>query len=219
MVKLHQKVMVITFLSIVASLTQAALIDNDTYTSDTFSGLDWLDVPISQGDSYDYVSQQFGYGETYDGWRYATGDELLGLVHSAGGTEVVDFSKTIVHENAFEYGPMDLIIEYLGLTIADSYELEGIYGMWLDPASLSPHWAVLASYDDNPLQNVNTEDDYIAILSSVKIKPYQFEFAHGGSFLVRDTDRQTPDAMIPEPASFSLLCLGLLGLTFIRRNR
>ena len=58
----------------------AAIINNGTYTTDTATGLDWLDLTASIGLSYNNVSSQFGAGGAFAGWRYATGAELTTLL-------------------------------------------------------------------------------------------------------------------------------------------
>jgi hypothetical protein len=51
-----------------------------SYLSDTATGLDWLDVTASVNMSFDQVSAQFGVGGTFEGWRYASGDEFNALI-------------------------------------------------------------------------------------------------------------------------------------------
>ena len=59
--------------------------DNGTYTTDTFSGLDWLDVTESTNRSYDDVFGQLMGGD-FDGWRYASAAEVATFWDNAGGT-------------------------------------------------------------------------------------------------------------------------------------
>jgi len=58
----------------------ADIIDNETYLTDEDSGLDWLDVTATIGQSYDEVSAQLGRGGKYEGWKYATSAQLKQLV-------------------------------------------------------------------------------------------------------------------------------------------
>ena len=48
-------------------------------TNDTVTGLNWLDLTETNGLSYNYVSSQLGAGGDYEGFRYATNDEVVGL--------------------------------------------------------------------------------------------------------------------------------------------
>jgi hypothetical protein len=62
------------------------LVDQGTNTYDPNTGLQWLDVPITLGQSYSQVLAQLGAGGTYEGYRYATGLEVSTLFASAGIT-------------------------------------------------------------------------------------------------------------------------------------
>jgi hypothetical protein len=59
--------------------------DNGTYTTDTLSGLDWLDATESTNRSYDDISGQLMGGD-FDGWRYASAVEVNTFWDNAGGT-------------------------------------------------------------------------------------------------------------------------------------
>ena len=58
--------------------SSSTLVDQgDNTTLDNATGLLWLDVNLTIGLSYNtVVSTLLGSGQTYDGWRYATGDEI-----------------------------------------------------------------------------------------------------------------------------------------------
>ncbi len=68
------------------TVSNAALIDAGTYTTDTATGLDWLDLTASSNLSYNYVSSQFGSGGLFEGWRYATSAETEALLQNLGFT-------------------------------------------------------------------------------------------------------------------------------------
>lgn len=55
-------------------------LDNDSTTLDTETGLEWLDVPKSQGLSYNAVIDQTKPGGQFSGYRYAESEELLLLI-------------------------------------------------------------------------------------------------------------------------------------------
>ena len=61
----------------------AALIDNGTYTTDTASGLDWLDLTETTGLSFNYVSSQPGANGQFEGWSYAGITRIDQLVQNA----------------------------------------------------------------------------------------------------------------------------------------
>ena len=62
----------------------AAIVDNGTYTTDTGTGLDWLDVTATLGLSYNQVVAELGAEGAYDGWRYATASEFDSLITNFG---------------------------------------------------------------------------------------------------------------------------------------
>ncbi len=64
----------------------AALLDHGSFTTDSSTGLDWLDLTATKGYSYNYVVSQLGSGGLFEGWSVANGDQLSGLFDSAGGS-------------------------------------------------------------------------------------------------------------------------------------
>ena len=71
---------------VLSSSVNAAIISTDWQTSgdnlittDTESGLNWLDLTETNGLSYNYVSSQLGVGGQFEGFRYATSDEVVAL--------------------------------------------------------------------------------------------------------------------------------------------
>ena len=51
---------------------------------DTVQGLDFLDVRIPVGLTYDEVLAEFGSGGTFEGFRFATTDEAVALAYNGG---------------------------------------------------------------------------------------------------------------------------------------
>ena len=72
-------------LLISASLSRAAFIDGEVFTTDTATGLDWLDVTETQGYSYNATLEAISAGGNLVGWRFATINEFYGLIDSAVG--------------------------------------------------------------------------------------------------------------------------------------
>ena len=54
-------------------------------TIDTVSGYEWLDLTLSTGRSFNDVSNEFGAGGDFEGWRYASPSEVGDFFSSAGG--------------------------------------------------------------------------------------------------------------------------------------
>ena len=98
-------------LLISASLTEAALIDNGTFTTDTATGLDWLDMSNTDGNSYNQTLTAISAGGSLDGWRFATSAEFDGLINAAVGSPY-----TPVGDDAAIYSQMQTLINLLGST-------------------------------------------------------------------------------------------------------
>ena len=89
---------------IFSNTANAALIDNGSYTTDSRTGLLWLDLTQTTNLSYDYVSSQLSEGGQFEGWSYATGIQIASLFDSAGATgpypligdEYTDAAKTLL---------------------------------------------------------------------------------------------------------------------------
>jgi hypothetical protein len=69
---------------LISGQTHSAILDNGAYTTDTSSGLDWLDATESTSRSYDDVFGQLMGGD-FDGWRYASDMEVATFWDNAGG--------------------------------------------------------------------------------------------------------------------------------------
>lgn len=94
----------------------------DTITRDTATKLDWLDVTVTRGLSYNQVTTQLGAGGTYDGYRYATVAELDQLIINFGYTAVkTSCSFTAVHCDSGIVGN-DTLIENMINTLGDTYD-------------------------------------------------------------------------------------------------
>jgi len=203
----------------------AAVIDNGYYTSDTVSGLDWLDVTISSNQSFNYVSSQFGVGQEYEGWRYATSLEFNDLIGSFGSTPPSGPARYILIE-VNNYSAADVLVALLGSTTDVRFMHE--YGMTYDALNgksegeyydgtlglladegWAPDRRVTALISDND-KTASSEDASDAYNSAVLMDGT----GHGlGSFLVRESNS------VPAPATLSLRGLGLLGLLFNRKQK
>jgi len=84
-------------------------IDNGIFTTDTLSGLDWLDVTTSMNQSFSYVSTQFGVGGDYEGYRYATSDEFNIMVVNYTGNPTINDGSPVNQETDLIDGLVDLL--------------------------------------------------------------------------------------------------------------
>jgi hypothetical protein len=120
------KIIGIGFILSVSTLANATLIDNGDYSTDTESGLDWLDwtetIDMSQAEALD----EFGGA----GWRIATASEARGLLEREFNidnllplTEVGDIAGHAIKLNDFSalFGHTQATVEGSGLYGADSW--------------------------------------------------------------------------------------------------
>jgi hypothetical protein len=77
--------------AVLVQVNDPLIVGNFTYTRDGFnitrdtqSGLDWLDVTLSTGYSYNQVVEQLGDGRAFEGFHFATEAELVVLFEHAG---------------------------------------------------------------------------------------------------------------------------------------
>jgi hypothetical protein len=75
------KIIGIGFILSVSTLANATFIDNGDYTTDTESGLDWLDWTETMDDTQAEALAEF----SGDGWRIATSMEATDLIESYFG--------------------------------------------------------------------------------------------------------------------------------------
>jgi hypothetical protein len=192
-----------------AFAASTSFIDNGSYTTDTISGLDWLDIPNSLGKTHDYVSSRFGAGDAYEGYRYATGTEFIELINNYTGSTI---DTSIGNRVVLPNGSLPGLIELLGNTYPHSRGLEGII------ADVSPvrgfsltyyltAWAVIRQgrgrggpYHYEEVDQGNRQRQDVSI-------------TYKGSFLVRDTLNP-----VPIPAAAFMFAPALLGFLGLRRR-
>ena len=97
MKKILLKCVTFIFMCLLATNSFAELIDNGDVTTDSDSGLDWLDLTISSGRSFSDVSTQFGSNGDFEGWRYANISEVKQLLINAGAD--INFITALSNES------------------------------------------------------------------------------------------------------------------------
>lgn len=197
-------------------------INNGFYT--TSDELEWLDVTITRGLSYNEVIAQVNdtsfiadYGS---GWRYASGNEFDNLMLDFGFSPLhpsCDRGNLFCDVYPTETGPLiNTAIAMLGDTKTDSLKADDplnptvdgfgfTYGLLADRYSPDYIWAAVvwdAEITDLIGNELNLND---RIWTHNGVWRPEHKIATVGSYLVRDV-------AVPETAAFWLFLVGLLGL-------
>lgn len=213
-------------LFVVSLNTSAKLIDNNTFTTDTESGLDWLDVTSSVNLSFEYVSSQLSTGGEFEGWSYATNDQFKTLASNY-------FATTLITEGSKYFTTDDSLVDDLVLLFGntiDTWTQEDYGQTYAELTGLSPDVVMTYTigfldnsyksetdrrwyaglFDVNEGQSGNDYfDTYIGDIDN-NITNYSI-----GSFLVRSTTNA-----VPEPSTIHLIFIGFgfFSLFFLRHK-
>ena len=196
---------------VLSTSVNAAIISTDWHTSgdklittDTESGLNWLDLTETNGLSYNYVSSQLGVGGQFEGFRFATTDEAValwanwsvnladGAPSSAAGLDLnVQAAAGILGNIHCELDCTYYPSGVFGLTAeeyGDTYHVQlGAYVYTTDTTTTTAYWNATSHIQSNLASNVAT-----------------------GSYLV---------TTVPVPAAAWLFGSGLLGLIGVARRK
>lgn len=179
----------------------AALIDNGDFTTDSTTNLQWLDLTLTRGRSYNDVASQFGAGGEFEGWRHATFSDLNTLFVSLG------YSANYLSSPATPGMLANILL--FGITQSRAVPT-GAAGVFDDSASgSSPSdvgWAILHTEAD--ISNLDgatiVNDEFTADTASFL----------QGNWLIRSTATE-----ISEPGTALIMALGIMGIYFRRRAR
>ena len=172
-------------------------------TVDPATGLEWLDITETAGRSYTDVSNRFGAGQRFEGWRYANDAEVETLFANAG----IPLGSTISYignanalsflrdYSGFFYPPTDFYIYLQGL-------LDGVYNS--ESRGLTT-LGYLAAFQVDVYSGV-PETYAVANFVTFDVMDYDLSI---GSFLVRES---LDAAAVPEPASVLLWTVGVTAL-------
>jgi hypothetical protein len=205
-----------TAIALVLSVgVNAALVDNGAYTTDTESGLDWLDLSATDGLSYDSaLANNPGYrhamnaevenlfGILFDG--YFNNTPFLTSLNAAnvGGEEFVAYSDQLEDIQSFQslFGHTETKDFGTGSTLAI-----GSWGLYYDENLIVRLMGAYNRFTGNPLTEVNGLD---------YIENFDF-FRNDGS----DRYAWFMVSTVPVPAAFWLFGSGLFGLIGIARRK
>jgi hypothetical protein len=190
---------------IFSSSANAVLIDYGNLTRDSESGLDWLDLTVTAGLSYENALANNA------GWRYASNDEVTNLFHQVfegyyptnidgytrstdpGGSYAGLFEDALLFHNLF--GEVHFTGTSMGMYI-DENNQKRVLGVW--QSDFRPDGRTIVYGPDL------REGHYIY--------PDRFHFPDFASFLVKE-------APVPVPTTLSLMLLAVLPLLLGRGVR
>jgi hypothetical protein len=183
---------VCTGLVLLAFDSNAELVDNGTYTTDTRTNLDWLDLTETVNRTFAYVDSQLGSGGEFEGWEYANIGDIEGLFDSAGGTWPYDGWSTA------NDGVVADLLALWGETNSTGGAISSqfVTGEYDHSKPGWRYWGLV--YDDNPF------DDYLQPMEG-STSP-----ANSGPWLGHALIRS------PEPSATTLLGSGILTLVMLR---
>ena len=199
-------------LFVITSSAHAAIIDNDLYTTDTITGLDWLDLSETNSISYNDIPNETVSGGIYEGWRYATYSEVSTMFsvvfNGYYDTSTLGYSSSASNAYANQLSDANTFLSLFDITENDSY------------TSGSALVTYTASYgfvsgSDGALHLVGAyiEDTGYSEVYRDFFAGYSPDYSYGwaGVYMVRDT------TVVPVPAAVWLFASGLIGLVgFVR---
>lgn len=227
--KLINKIILSSVLSIPALSAHSAIIDYNTYFTDTETGLNWLDVTATVNRSYNDISGQFVAGGEFYGWRYATSNEFNSLLSSYTGIVAVGNARTITTGTT---PSVDGVVELFGSTLDSSWtarfgETWDSYNGYAEGSGIDFTLGIL-SESDNPVANQRQ----VAAIWDNENNGQALDFFNAehrqvfigdaktdiGSYLVQGKTSSGP-AAVTEPQTIVLFGLGLLGLSMTRKRK
>jgi len=188
-----------------ASPSRANLINAGSFVTDTISRLNWLDLPATEGQTYDAVIGGYG-GYLAAGWRYATSNEVSELFSHAGGLGPFDnqsFSET-------KYAaPSALLGSLLGFTHPINQTGTGFgWGLIADSNTSGQHLSAIfqtfgtTGYMVAPFVALDDQTLFAPALDTIRLDI--------GSFLVSG---------VPEMSTWAMVIIGFGGVGLRMRRR
>jgi len=93
--------------------SHADIIDHQSYTTDTQTGLDWLDVTETINMSYNDVEKLLEPGKKLQGFRYATAEEFNAFVGNYTGSKI---TQTQIRQVLPKKANIDYLMKIIGST-------------------------------------------------------------------------------------------------------
>jgi hypothetical protein len=196
------------FFSFTVHAAPVDFIDNGNSTTDSLSGLEWLDVNLTAGRNYFDVSSELGTDGEFAGWRYASVNEFLQMISNWTGISIA-----VQHQVVLPEGKIDGLITLLGQTSDGIFAANGpnhfIQGVLSNEIGGWHHQAAFI-YD----LDANANDVDFIFGNAGPYSDYSIENKYG-AFLVRESQL----SVVPLPPAFLLFGAAGIGLFFASRKR
>ena len=182
-----------------------AIIDNGIYTTDTATGLDWLDVTKTFNESYNSVTNQLANNGQLAGWTFATITQLDNLIYDASGILPQN------HELSATLSPNLLsLLSSLGLSCPIGTACD-LFGITADNGYL-PIYGSVQRYSTLLIES----NGAVVYGGDWGYDTLDFTGPNLGSFLVKSQSANI--STVPAPNCSLLIVIVLFGL-FINKNK
>lgn len=182
--------------------------DGQNFTRDTVTGLDYLDVDLSAGRTFDDLmgndgSNEFGPGGDFEGWRHATGLELTGW---SAQPQIDSLFKNFGFTSTFSsIGPYSSVRDFLGHVgcFGSCASYGYVYGIFTrDGEPMNPEYAIIEAFAS---QGQNWGSVMVAGTEVFTPRPVNGPGETIGHFLVRASPLSVP--LLSPIATGSLIAL------------
>ena len=191
----------------------AAIVDHGTYFQDTDTGLYWIKLTETRGNSYDDMTAELGLGGNFEGWRFATLEEVESFIAAYGfpsqGNDCGDgwgnYCDTV---SAADGELLEDLIRLFGDTTDASFDEDnnpldvapngtggagGYLGQRGDPGGFYYYHVYHASFFDWEMVDRATGAPAEDLQDRIQIRWNTApEYGSGSSFLVRTSDPAVP---------------------------
>lgn len=213
---MKNRILAVLFTALLSTNSIAAIISTDLYalgdnllTQDSRSGLEWLDLTETNNMTFNEVSSELGTGGMFEGWRYATNEEVVSLWNNFDhGVDLSENNHTLSLEYYYDRGIV-AASNYLG-NIYHEYDPNiryGVTGLTVNATTSSSHTS-LGGFISGPLtHSTHYRSHYYTVYRGENIND-DMSHVHTGSYLVREF----APGIVPVPAAVWLFISGLIGL-------